>query len=53
MLDFTDKAFNQVSLAKEGNIRERIEGIIFPEEFDEKVKPMLESSSEKKEIKAK
>jgi len=38
---------------KEGNIRERIEGIIFPEEFDEKVKPMLESSSEKKEIKAK
>lgn len=30
-----------VVIDKDGNIKERIEGIIFAEEFDEKVKPLL------------
>ena len=30
-----------VVIDREGNVRERIEGIILPEEFDEKIKPLL------------
>jgi thiol-disulfide isomerase/thioredoxin len=30
-----------VVIDKDGNIKEVIEGIIFPEEFDEKIKPLL------------
>jgi thiol-disulfide isomerase/thioredoxin len=30
-----------VVIDKEGNIRERIEGILLPEEFEEKIKPLL------------
>jgi thiol-disulfide isomerase/thioredoxin len=30
-----------IVLDREGNIRERIEGILLPEEFDEKIKPLL------------
>ena len=30
-----------VVIDREGNIRERIEGILLPEEFDEKIKPLL------------
>lgn len=33
-----------VVLDEEGNIRERIEGVIFSEEFDEKIKPLLKFS---------
>lgn len=31
-----------VVIDREGNVRERIEGILLPEEFDEKIKPLLE-----------
>jgi thiol-disulfide isomerase/thioredoxin len=41
-----------ILIDKEENIKERIEGVIFPEEFDEKIKPLLESDSEKRDIKA-
>lgn len=30
-----------VVIDREGNVRERIEGILLPEEFDEKIKPLL------------
>lgn len=30
-----------VVVDREGNVRERIEGILLPEEFDEKIKPLL------------
>ena len=33
-----------VVIGEEGNIRERIEGVIFGEEFDEKIKPLLKFS---------
>ncbi len=33
-----------VIIDKEGNIKELIEGILFSEEFDEKVKPLLKTS---------
>ena len=36
-----------VIIDRDGNIKELIEGIIFPEEFDEKIKPLLESDSKK------
>jgi hypothetical protein len=26
---------------REGNVRERIEGILLPEEFEQKIKPLL------------
>jgi thiol-disulfide isomerase/thioredoxin len=29
----------------EGNVRERIEGILLPEEFEEKIKPLLQKSA--------
>lgn len=32
-----------VVIDKDGNIKERIEGVIFDDEFDEKVKPLLKS----------
>jgi len=38
---------------KEGNIKERIEGVIFADEFDEKVKLLLKSDSEKVDTKVK
>ena len=31
-----------VVLDREGKVRENIEGILLPEEFDEKIKPLLE-----------
>ena len=37
-----------VILGRDGNVKEFIEGVIFPEEFDEKIKPLLESGSGKK-----
>ncbi len=36
-----------VIIDKDGNVKALIEGIIFPEEFDEKIKPLLESDSKK------
>jgi len=33
-----------VVVDKEGNIKERIEGVIFSEEFEEKIKPLLKPS---------
>jgi hypothetical protein len=30
-----------VVIDREGNVRERIEGILLPEEFEEKIKPLL------------
>ena len=41
-----------VVIDKEGNIKERIEGVIFDDEFDEKIKPLLKSDLEKKDTKA-
>lgn len=38
-----------VVIDRDGNIKEIVEGIIFAEEFDEKVKPLLESVPEKKD----
>ena len=35
-----------VVIDRDGKIRERIEGIIFADEFDEKIKPLLESGLE-------
>lgn len=40
-----------VVIDREGNVVELIEGVIFPEEFDEKIKPLLKSSSGDAEIK--
>lgn len=37
-----------VVIDREGNIKERIEGIIFSDEFDEKVKPLLKPSQNAK-----
>jgi peroxiredoxin len=37
-----------VVIDRDGNIKEIIEGVIFSEEFDEKVKPLMELSSKKK-----
>ncbi len=33
-----------IVIGRDGNIKERIEGVIFAEEFDEKVKPLIDSS---------
>ncbi|HEY0429037.1 MAG TPA: TlpA disulfide reductase family protein [Pyrinomonadaceae bacterium] len=38
-----------VVIDKDGNIKERIEGVIFDDEFDEKIKPLLKIDSEKKD----
>lgn len=38
-----------VVIDKEGNIREIIEGIIFADEFDEKIKPLLKPDSSEKD----
>lgn len=38
-----------VVIDREGNIKELIEGIVFPEEFDEKIKPLIEAGSGKKD----
>lgn len=38
-----------VVIDKEGNIKDRIEGVIFADEFDEKIKPLLKPDSEKKD----
>lgn len=38
-----------VIIDREGNIRELIEGVIFSDEFDEKIKPLLEFGSSKKD----
>ena len=35
-----------IVLDREGNIRERIEGILLPEEFEEKIKPLLRQVKE-------
>lgn len=35
-----------VVIDREGNVRDRIEGIILPEEFDEKVKPLLRQTNQ-------
>ena len=40
-----------VIIDRNGDIKERIEGIIFADEFDEKIKPLLESNLEKKDTK--
>lgn len=37
-----------VVIDKDGNIKERIEGVIFDDEFDEKVKPLLKFSQKAK-----
>ena len=34
-----------IVIDRQGNIRDRIEGILLPEEFEQKIKPLLESSS--------
>lgn len=41
LFDSGDTMPFSVVIDKDGNIKERIEGIIFAEEFDEKVKPLL------------
>ncbi|MDQ3710751.1 MAG: TlpA family protein disulfide reductase [Acidobacteriota bacterium] len=40
-----------VVIDRNGNIKEIIEGIVFAEEFDEKVKPLLDSRIDKKDSK--
>jgi peroxiredoxin len=40
-----------VVIDREGNIKARIEGVIFDDEFDEKIKPLLESDLGKKDTK--
>lgn len=37
-----------VVIDREGNVKERIEGVIFDDEFDEKVKPLLKPSQKAK-----
>lgn len=37
-----------VVIDRDGNVKELIEGVIFPEEFDEKIKPLLESGLDEK-----
>ena len=46
LFDSGDTMPFSVVIDKDGNIKERIEGIIFAEEFDEKIKPLLETASE-------
>ncbi len=41
LFDSGDTMPFSVVIDKDGNIKERIEGIIFAEEFDEKIKPLL------------
>jgi len=38
---------------RDGNVKELVEGVIFAEEFDEKIKPLLETGSNKKDAKIK
>ena len=38
-----------VVIDRDGNVKELIEGVIFAEEFDEKIKPLLKSGLEKKD----
>jgi peroxiredoxin len=40
-----------VVIDREGNIRERIEGVIFTDEFDEKIKPLLLPKAAQKSVK--
>jgi len=35
-----------VIIDRDGNIKDRIEGVIFEDEFDEKIKPLLEAGKE-------
>ncbi len=39
-----------VVIDRDGNIKELIEGVIFAEEFDEKIKPLLGSDANKKAV---
>lgn len=41
-----------VIIDREGNIKELIEGIVFPEEFDEKIKPLIEAGLDEKDNEA-
>jgi len=41
LFDSSDTLPFSVVIDEQGNIKERIEGIIFSEEFDEKIKPLL------------
>ncbi|HEX8251153.1 MAG TPA: TlpA disulfide reductase family protein [Pyrinomonadaceae bacterium] len=42
MFDSNETMPFSVVIDKDGNVRERIEGMIFADEFDEKIKPLLE-----------
>lgn len=42
-----------VIIDRKGRVKDFVKGIIFAEEFEEKVKPLLESDSEKKDAKIK
>lgn len=47
LFDSGDTMPFSVVIDREGNIKERIEGIIFDDEFNEKIKPLIESKSNK------
>jgi thiol-disulfide isomerase/thioredoxin len=48
LFDSGDTLPFSVVIDREGKVRENIEGIMLPEEFDEKVRPLLERSNNKK-----
>jgi hypothetical protein len=45
LFDSGDTLPFSVVIDREGKVRENIEGIMLPEEFDEKVRPLLERSN--------
>jgi peroxiredoxin len=49
LFDSSDTMPLTVVIDRDGNIKERIVGVIFADEFDEKIKPLLKSDSEKKD----
>jgi cytochrome c biogenesis protein CcmG/thiol:disulfide interchange protein DsbE len=42
LFDQTDTLPVTIVIDREGNVHERIEGILLPEEFEQKVKPLLQ-----------
>lgn len=48
LFDSSENLPYSVILDRDGNIKERIEGVIFDDEFDEKVKPLFELNIKRK-----
>jgi len=51
LFTFADTMPFSVVIDRDGQIKERIEGVIYAEEFDEKIKPLLILKSNEKDFK--